>query len=421
MRARILAFVAPLLVVVLLIVACGDNGDDSDPTPTPDPSPTEAPESTPTPRPTPTPEPTATEPPDDDNATDDDGDEPESGPWVDFDTEVLATGLEIPWEIAFLPNGDIFITERPGRVRLFRDGELDPEPILEFPDVEHVPAAEAGLCGMTLHPDFEENGWIYFYYTYRDEEVDDLRNRVVRYVVDGAEFSDRTVILDDLYGAFTHNGGRIKFGPDDKLYITIGDAQRHDDAQDIDVLVGKVLRLNDDGSVPDDNPFPDSPVFAYGLRNPQGLAWHPETGELYAPQHGPTGNDELNRIEAGHNYAWPFMEGLDGEYREEFTLPVLASGQDTWAPSGAAFVAGDTFPQWTNQLLIAGLRSVTLYYVDFEKNPPEMGPIIQGHFGRFRTVVEGPDGYIYFITSNRDERMEPGPDDDRLVRIIPTD
>jgi glucose/arabinose dehydrogenase len=346
-------------------------------------------------------------------------DETEDPGWVDYDFEVLATDLDIPWELVFLPNGDMFITERPGTVRLFRDGELIDEPILEFDEVVHERGAEGGLLGMTLHPEFEENNWIYFYYTYEDDG--EWRNRVVRYEVDGTDFNDREIIIDDMPGAFTHNGGRIKFGPDDKLYVTLGDAQRQDDAQDPDVLVSKVLRLNDDGSFPEDNPYEDSPVYAVGLRNPQGISWHPETGELYTNQHGPTGNDEINLIKPGANYGWPDMEGFDGDEQDDFTLPVMASGTDTWAPSGSTFYDGDVFPQWRNEYLMAGLRSVTLYRVNFSGEEPDMGPIVQGHYGRLRTVVQGPDGFLYLLTSNRDERQEPDEDDDKLIRIIPAE
>jgi aldose sugar dehydrogenase len=318
----------------------------------------------------------------------------------------------------------MFITERPGTVRLYRDGELAQEPILEFDDVVHERGAEGGLLGMTLHPDFEETNWIYFYYTYGegDEEAGEgWQNQVVRYEVDGTNFRDRTVIIDELPGAWTHNGGRIKFGPDDKLYITLGDAQRQRDAQNLDVLAGKILRLNDDGSIPDDNPFVGSPIYAHGLRNPQGISWHPETGELYSNQHGPTGNDEINLIEPAANYGWPDMEGLEGDEKPGLRLPVMASGEDTWAPSGSTFYDGDVFPQWQNEYLMAGLRSVTLYRINFEGNEPDMGPIVQGEYGRLRTVVQGPDGLVYLLTSNRDERQEPEEDDARLIRIIPAE
>jgi aldose sugar dehydrogenase len=340
--------------------------------------------------------------------------------WIDYNVEVLATHLDIPWELVFLPNGDVFITERPGQVRLFRDGELLNEPILEFPDVVHIRRAEGGLLGMTLHPEFEETQWIYFYYTYLNDD-EEMRNRVVRYEVDETEFSDRTVIIDDIPGALTHNGGRIKFGPDDKLYIATGDAEIQHEAQNPDVLAAKILRINDDGTFPEDNPYDDSPVYAVGLRNPQGLSWHPETGALFANQHGPTGNDEFNLIEPGNNYGWPDMEGFKGEQKDEFTLPILVSGEQTWAPSGGTFIHGETFPQWQNDYIMAGLRSVTLYRINLQQEEPEMGPIIQGTFGRLRTVVEGPDGYIYVLTSNQDERQSPSEDDDKLFRIVPVE
>jgi glucose/arabinose dehydrogenase len=425
--AHYLRLIVVLALMSLVLAACvesQENTDDSN-EPTPTPAPTDVPEPTPEPTedPTPTeeaiPTPVTGDPDEIDDAMTDDEEEFEDPGWVDYEFEVLATNLDIPWELVFLPNGDAFITERPGTVRLYQDGELVDEPILEFDDVVHERGAEGGLLGMTLHPEFEDTNWIYFYYTYDGE--DSWQNRVVRYEVNGTDFSNREIIIDDLPGAFTHNGGRIKFGPDDKLYITLGDAQRQEDSQDIDVLVSKILRINDDGSIPDDNPFEDSPVYANGLRNPQGISWHPETGELYSNQHGPTGNDEVNLIEAGANYGWPDMEGFDGEMQDEFTLPVMASGTDTWAPSGSTFYDGDVFPQWRNEYLMAGLRSVTLYRINFRGEEPEMGPIVQGEFGRLRTVVQGPDGLIYLLTSNMDERQEPGEDDDRLIRIIPVE
>jgi glucose/arabinose dehydrogenase len=410
---RTLAVLAVLLSLTIIVAACSNDAADDTPgavsDPTDVPATDDADEDVPTP--------VVGE---DDEIEDAMTDEPsEDQEWVDYDFEVLATGLDIPWELVFLPNGDMFITERPGTVRLYRDGELEDDPILEFDDVVHERGAEGGLLGMTLHPEFEDNNWIYFYYTY--EEDGNWWNRVVRYEVDGTDFSDREIIIEDIPGAFTHNGGRIKFGPDGNLYVTLGDAQRQDDAQDPDVLVSKVLRLNDDGSFPDDNPYDDSPVYAIGLRNPQGISWHPETGELYTNQHGPTGNDEVNLIEPGNNYGWPDMEGFDGEQNDEFTLPVMASGEDTWAPSGSTFYDGDVFPQWHNEYLMAGLRSVTLYRINFAGDEPDMGPIVQGHYGRLRTVVQGPDDLLYILTSNRDERQEPDDDDDRLIRIIPAE
>ena len=429
LKRRTLFVVSLIASLGLLIAACSDtqdSGDDSaDPTPTPttgvEPTPTPEPTPEPNPEPTPTAEPVPTpEAADDlDDALVDEEESDDPG-WVDFDFEVMATNLDIPWELVFLPSGDMLITERPGTVRLMQNGELQEDPVFEFEDVVHERGAEGGLLGMTLHPAFSSNNWIYFYYTY--EEDDEWRNRVVRFVLDeDMQFTEREVIIENLPGAFTHNGGRIKFGPDAKLYVTLGDAQRQDDAQNPDVLVGKILRLEDDGAIPDDNPYEGSPVYAKGLRNPQGISWHPQTWDLYSSQHGPTGNDEFNKIEPGANYGWPDMEGFDGEEREEFTLPVLASGEDTWAPSGSTFYDGDVFPQWQNEYLLAGLRSVTLYRINLAGDEPEMGPIVQGEFGRLRTVVQGPDGLLYLLTSNRDERAEPGDDDDRLIRIVPAE
>ncbi|MDR5693831.1 MAG: PQQ-dependent sugar dehydrogenase [Armatimonadota bacterium] len=324
--------------------------------------------------------------------------------------------LEIPWALDFAPDGRIFLTERPGRIRIVRDGRLDPRPWATLP-VAHV--GEGGLLGLALSPEFSRTSYVYVYYTYQRDSQ--LWNRVVRLVERGGQGVVDRVIIDGIPGAFVHDGGRIKFGPDGKLYVTTGDARNPSLAQDRTSLAGKILRVNPDGSIPTDNPFPGSPVYSYGHRNPQGLAWHPETGALYATEHGPSGerglccHDEVNLVQKGKNYGWPEVVGYSQDQR--FVSPILESQNDTWAPSGAAFA---TRGVWRGTLFFTALRGQALHRVTLQNGGQRVGrhdELYRGRFGRLRDVVEGPDGALYVLTSNRDGRGAPAPDDDRLLRI----
>jgi len=335
---------------------------------------------------------------------------------------VVATGLQVPWALAFAPDGRLFVTERPGRIRVVVDGQLQPEPVAELPVAA---VGEGGLMGLALDPDFARNGYLYVMYTYRNGLQ--LRNRVSRLTLRGNRAGDEVVLLDGIPGAPIHDGGRLKFGPDGKLYITTGDATQRDQAQNLDSLLGKILRLNPDGSIPDDNPFPDSPVYSYGHRNPQGLAWQPGTGQLFSTEHGPSGemgfccNDEVNLILPGANYGWPIVIDAPGDPR--FQDPVLHSGNDTWAPAGAAFYEGTALAPWQGNLFFGALRGQHLHRLVF--GGPELQQVVaeerlfEGEFGRIRDVVVGPDEFLYFTTSNRDGRGHPAPDDDRILRVVP--
>ncbi len=348
---------------------------------------------------------------------------PESTSPEDVRVDVVARGLQIPWAIEFAPDGRIFLTERPGRIRVIRDGELQSEPWAQIP-VAHE--GEGGLLGLALDPNFAENGFVYVYYTYR--EGTRLWNRVARLTDREGRGEDLVVILDRIPGSTIHNGGRIRFGPDGKLYVTTGDANVPASAQDLASLAGKILRLNPDGSIPTDNPFPNSPVWSYGHRNPQGLAWHPVTGALFSTEHGPSGlppnccHDEVNVIEPGQNYGWPSVFGIRGDPR--FVDPILESGLDTWAPSGAAFYSGDRLPEsWRGRFFFAALRGqhlgrVTVHSSDL-RSVERFEKLFVGEFGRLRDVVQGPDGFLYVTTSNRDGRGIPRSGDDRLLRIVP--
>ncbi len=269
--------------------------------------------------------------------------------------------------------------------------------------------------GLALAPDFAASGAFYVYYTY--DVAGGVRNRVVRLRLSEGQATAEATVLDDLPGATVHDGGAIAFRPDGKLYVGTGDARRPALAPDRTSPGGKVLRLNPDGTVPDDNPFPGSPVYSLGHRNPQGLAWNPETGDLYATEHGASGNDELNLIEPGANYGWPLAEGAE---HGEFAAPLAVYGLSI-APSGATWYESSAIPPWRADLLFATLAGTHLHRVSVDSDDPRrvtgQEEVFDERYGRLRDVRAGPDGELYLLTSNRDGRGSPTEDDDRLLRI----
>ena len=323
-----------------------------------------------------------------------------------YGVEVLAENLEIPWEILHLPDGRILVTERPGRVKILDEGE-----VATLHSVEH--AGEGGLLGMALSPTFEEDSYIYLYYTYREDG--DYYNRVARYTFEEDSLGNEEIVIERIPGARIHNGGRIKFGPDGMLYIATGDAADPPLAQDIESLAGMVLRLRPDGTIPEDNPFEDSPVYAYGIRNPQGLAWHPVTGELYSSGHGPTRLDVINHIKSGANYGWP--EITCDEESDEFEGALVCYTEFTLAPSGMDFFHHENLEEVP--LYVAGLRGNMLMRIDLTDD----GEFIRQEalfreYGRIRTVVFH-EGALYIATNNQDGRGVPASNDDRIIRITP--
>lgn len=329
------------------------------------------------------------------------------GDMQENDFKTIATGLEVPWDIAFLPGGDLLVTERPGRLkRIAADGGVTD--IAGLDDVRS--SGEGGLLGVAVHPGFSANGWVYLYRTVTADGS--AKNRVDRYRLEGDALVERTTIIQNIPGALYHDGGEIVFGSDGKLYVTTGDASQSALAQDLKSLAGKILRLNDDGTIPGDNPF-GTAVWTYGHRNPQGLAWDAQ-GRLWATEHGRSGVrsgfDELNLIEAGKNYGWPEIQG--DETGVGMRTPAAHSGSsDTWAPAGMAAHGGS--------MLFGGLRGEALYQARLGDSPVTVISHFEKEYGRIRAVVKGPDGMIYFATSNRDGRGVPKQGDDKIVRVSP--
>lgn len=324
---------------------------------------------------------------------------------AEVEHEVLAENLNVPWEVEVLGEDRYLVTERSGALVLIEDGE---KRVLEqFDQLDNPPLGEGGLLGIATHPNFAENNYLYVYQTVDRESVE---NTVRRYEVDfeSNELRDETGIIDGIPSHRFHNGGRIAFGPDDYLYVTTGDAKNAELAQDRESLAGKILRLTDDGGIPDDNPFGNE-VYSYGHRNAQGLAWD-EDGRLWATEHGSQARDELNLIEAGENYGWPKISGDDTD--PETQSPVYHSGPyDTWAPAGTAAADGSVF--------FAGLRGERLYEAGITGDRvSSFTAHFSGDFGRIRAVTVGPDGeYLYFTTSNTDGRGDAGNNDDKLIRV----
>ena len=319
---------------------------------------------------------------------------------------VVARDLEIPWDLTFLPDGRLLFTERPGRVGII-DKEGNSYSVAEIAQVKHI--GEGGLLGIAVHPDFNNNKHIYCYYTYSSAGNDTL-NRVARFKFESDKLTNEEIIVDAIPGAANHNGGRIKFGLDNFLYITTGDAQNPSLAQSTNSLAGKILRVTDQGKPAPGNPF-DNLVYSYGHRNSQGVTWD-NNGRLWATEHGrsgvQSGLDELNLIEKGKNYGWPVIQG--DEAKEGMVSPVINSGpNDTWAPAGTVF--------YDDRIFFGGLRGEALF--EYKIADKSLSKHFHKEFGRIRAVVLGPDGYLYITTSNRDGRGIPREGDDKIIRINP--
>jgi aldose sugar dehydrogenase len=341
---------------------------------------------------------------------------------VSFRVEKVVGGLEVPWSIVWDPAGRLIFAERPGRVRVYENGSLRKEPLFVVKDLEQK--AESGLMSIALHPAFSTNHFIYLAYAY---SRGDVRVKVVRYRESSTGLTDQKVIIEDIPAAQFHAGCRIRFGPDGKLYITTGDATRRELAPKLDSLAGKTLRLNDDGSIPPDNPFVGQPnargeIWSVGHRNAQGLDWQPGTNLMFQTEHGPSGfdgpqgGDEVNIVEKGKNYGWPTIHHT--ETRAGLESPLLEY-TPACAPASGTFYRGNAFPQFKGNFFFGCLRGEALLRVALDGRRVIGQEALLKDYGRIREVAEGPDGYLYFSTSNKDGRGKPTNDDDRIVRLVP--
>jgi glucose/arabinose dehydrogenase len=268
---------------------------------------------------------------------------------------------------------------------------------------------EGGSLGLAISPDYERDGYVYAYYTTEED------NRVVRFRLGEEPEPILTGIPFNSY----HDGGRIAFGPDGMLYVATGDAGDPSSSQDRGSLAGKILRLTPDGDAPKDNPFPNSPVYSYGHRNVEGLAWD-KRGRLYASEFGQDAFDEVNRIEPGENYGWPEVEGEGGE-DEGYVDPITTWPTSEASPSGAAVLKNGAIPQWEGDLFVAALRGQRLWRLELGPDGGVTGreELLRGEVGRIMNVVQAPDGSLWVTTSNLDGRGSPAPQDDRILRLAP--
>lgn len=342
---------------------------------------------------------------------------------VSFRVETVVGNLEVPWSIAWAPDGRMFFTERAGRVQVFENGKLRPQPIFTVPDVE--PTGESGLMSIALHPQFSSNHLLYLSYAYK---TGNQNVRVVRYRETESGLGDRKVIIEGIPAAANHAGCRLRFGPDGKLYITTGDATRRELAQRLDSLAGKTLRLNDDGTVPADNPFVGQKdvrgeIWSYGHRNAQGLDFQPGTNLMFQTEHGPSvfdgpaGGDEVNIVERGKNYGWPMIHHKQTAAGME---PPLLEYTPACAPASGMFYRGAAFPEFRGNFFFGCLRGTRMIRVVLDgRRVISEENLLADKYGRIREVAEGPDGYLYFSTSNKDDRGTPAADDDRIIRLVP--
>lgn len=340
-----------------------------------------------------------------------------------FKAVTLVNGLKHPWGMAFLPDGRILVTERPGRLRVIENGQLQPQPIIGLPAI--APRGQGGLLDVVLHPDYKGNGWIYLSYSAAGNGG--IGTEVGRGRLQGNQFVDWQSIFRLLpkSGTGHHFGSRIAFDNAGYLYITVGDRGERKRAQRLDDHAGSVIRLHDDGRIPKVNPFigktgSHGEIYSYGHRNPQGATIHPVSGKLWIHEHGPQGGDEINIINPGNNYGWPvvsygkeYVSGIsigEGSHKPGITQPIYY-WTPSIAPSGMAFYNGDKFPQWQGNLFVGSLKFQLLVRLemDGEKVLSEER-LLKGKLGRIRDVRNAPDGFIYLLTDASNGllvRLEP--------------
>ncbi|MCK8520009.1 PQQ-dependent sugar dehydrogenase [Aquimarina sp. D1M17] len=360
MNKRIIKYSGLLVALVVLWHCSSDNNNDPDPDPNPDPNPTEA-------------------------------------------TSTVISTLSVPWEILWGPDNFLWVAERNGRISRINPDSGAQQELININAVEQV--QESGLLGMVLHPQFTNNPYVYAVYTYSGGSG--LLERLVRFTYENNSLTNETTLLENIPAASIHNGSRLLITPDLHLFMTTGDAGNTSLSQNTNSLAGKILRLNLDGSIPNDNPFTGSYIYSIGHRNPQGLVLHPN-GNIYSSEHGPTNDDEINKIVSGANYGWPNVMGVIDNSNEEAFASTTAVTESifnwtpTIAPSDMVYYTGDAIPEWTNKFLMAVLKDkkvVALTLSGDGNSITEEASFLEDEFGRIRDIAISPEGRIFIATN----------------------
>jgi len=324
-------------------------------------------------------------------------------PDAEIKTEVLTQSLIYPWELVYGPDSYIWFTERGGKISRLNPKNGVIALVHTIPDVTST--GEGGLLGMVLHPEFNANPYLYVIYDYRSGA--NYRAKVVRFTFNNGVLIDPLVLLDQIPASSNHDGSRLLITPDQKLLISTGDANTPSSAQDKNSLSGKILRLNLDGTIPEDNPVPANPLWSFGHRNPQGLVF--ANNKLYSSEHGPDNDDEINLIVKGKNYGWPNIEGFCNTATEQAFCALndvaepLMAWTPTIAPSGLTYYNSDYLPQWKNSLLMVTLKGTKLVQLKLDETGDKVAEskdFFLNEFGRLRAICQSPEGKIYLATSN---------------------
>jgi glucose/arabinose dehydrogenase len=340
------------------------------------------------------------------------------------ETRSVITNLDTPWEILWGPDNKIWFTERYGRISRVDPATGNLEVLITIADVYEE--SESGLLGMTLHPQFPSEPYVYVVYTYLSGS--DIKERIARYTYNNNLLQNPVTLLEDIPGSGFHDGSRIIVGIDNKLYISTGDATNTSNSQNTGSVAGKILRMNLDGSFPADNPYTNNYLWSFGHRNPQGLVFTPD-GKLYSSEHGPSNDDELNIIEKNRNYGWPDVNGFCNTQTEITTCTnwnvrePIAAWTPTLAVCGIDYYNHPSIPEWSNCILMANLKDKSLYSMKLSSDGLSITDTkiwFSNSYGRLRDICIAPDGRVFLATSNRDGRGSPVADDDKIIEIKPS-